>query len=145
MAKPGLNFSASQKPAGTGWQGFAEFQIRQAMNEGQFANLPGAGKPIAGLDEPYDEDWWLTAFLKREKLSIPCPSLDIRREVESCFERISHLSIEADVRKELNAINLRIATVNQTTTSGPATSVATVDVEKILTHWRATPRNRRCK
>ena len=34
----------------------AENRIREAIEEGQFDDLPGLGKPIADIDEPYDPD-----------------------------------------------------------------------------------------
>jgi hypothetical protein len=47
----------------------AENQIRRMIEEGKFDNLPGAGKPIPDIDEPYDENWWLKSFLKREGIT----------------------------------------------------------------------------
>jgi hypothetical protein len=44
-------------------------RIRQAMEEGQFENLPGFGKPIPDIDEPYDPNWWVKKWMKREKIS----------------------------------------------------------------------------
>jgi hypothetical protein len=46
----------------------AEILIQRAMEDGQFENLPGAGRPLAILSEPYSENWWTKAFLKREHL-----------------------------------------------------------------------------
>jgi len=43
-------------------------RIRQAMEEGKFDDLPGLGKPIPDIDEPYDPDWWIKKWVKREKL-----------------------------------------------------------------------------
>jgi len=47
----------------------AENQIRRLIEEGKLDNLPGAGKPIPGIDEAYDENWWLKAYLKREGIT----------------------------------------------------------------------------
>jgi hypothetical protein len=44
-------------------------RIRQAMEEGQFEDLPGYGKPIPDIDEPYDPMWWVKKWMKKEKLS----------------------------------------------------------------------------
>ena len=46
----------------------AEHRIRQAMEEGQFDNLPGLGKPIPDIDEPYDPLWWVRKWVRREQL-----------------------------------------------------------------------------
>ena len=43
-----------------------ERQIRLAMARGEFADLPGAGEPIEGLDETYDPLWWVKRWTERE-------------------------------------------------------------------------------
>jgi Domain of unknown function (DUF1992) len=45
----------------------ADNRIRQAMEEGEFENLPGFGKPIPDIDEPYDPNWWAKQWMKRER------------------------------------------------------------------------------
>ena len=47
----------------------ADNRVRQAMEEGQFDDLPGLGKPIPDIDEPYDPMWWVKKWMKRENLS----------------------------------------------------------------------------
>ena len=46
----------------------AENRIRSAIEEGQFDNLPGMGKPSPLIDQPYDPLWWVRAKLKAEDL-----------------------------------------------------------------------------
>lgn len=43
-----------------------ERQIRLAMGRGEFADLPGQGQPIEGLDEAYDPLWWVKRWAERE-------------------------------------------------------------------------------
>lgn len=47
----------------------AENRIREAIEEGQFDNLAGFGQPIADIDEPYDPDWWVKKWIRREGMS----------------------------------------------------------------------------
>jgi hypothetical protein len=47
----------------------AENRIREAIEEGQFDDLPGLGKPIPDIDEPYDPDWWIKKWIRREGMS----------------------------------------------------------------------------
>src|SRR6476661_350693 len=47
----------------------AEYLIRDAMAQGKFDNLKYAGKPIPGLGEAYDPDWWVKGLLERENLT----------------------------------------------------------------------------
>ena len=55
-----------------------------------FENLPGKGKPLDGIgahgvDSHRDEDWWLKAKLRRERLSYLPPTLAIRKELEEAL------------------------------------------------------------
>lgn len=47
----------------------AEDKIRSAIEAGEFDNLPGFGKPLALIDEPYDENWWLRRKIRAEGLN----------------------------------------------------------------------------
>jgi hypothetical protein len=47
----------------------AENRIREAIEEGQFDDLPGLGKPIADIDEPYDPNWWVKQWIRRAGMS----------------------------------------------------------------------------
>jgi len=60
----------------------ADNRIRQAMEEGQFDDLPGLGKPIPDIDEPYDPLWWVKQWVKREKLGA-----ELAQELRSLRER----------------------------------------------------------
>lgn len=56
----------------------AEQRIQEAMREGKFDRLAGAGEPMACADEPFDEMWWLRKWVKREKLSQPALNRELR-------------------------------------------------------------------
>lgn len=43
----------------------AENRIREAIEAGELEDLPGLGKPIPGIDEPYDPLWWVKSWMKR--------------------------------------------------------------------------------
>lgn len=50
-------------------QVLAENRLRDAMEQGKFENLPGAGKPIPDLDVAYDPDWWLKKKIQEDDIS----------------------------------------------------------------------------
>ena len=54
-------------------ESLAERRIREAQERGDFDGLPGAGRPLEGLDGPYDELWWVKRKLAREGLSLEGP------------------------------------------------------------------------
>ncbi|MFL6219846.1 MAG: DUF1992 domain-containing protein, partial [Actinomycetes bacterium] len=74
-----------RKPPGVGFGTWVERRIREAAERGEFDNLPGAGKPIADLDKPHDELWWVKDKLRRENLSYLPPTIALRKEAEDAL------------------------------------------------------------
>ena len=125
-----------RKPPGKSWESWFEELIRQAEAEGAFQDLPGAGKPLPDLDKPYDPDWWVKQLVRRERVSVLPPALELLRKVETELAAIRTLSSETEVRRRLTALNAAIAKVNASATEGPPTRLATLDVEALVAEWR---------
>ncbi|HZP30459.1 MAG TPA: DUF1992 domain-containing protein [Acidimicrobiia bacterium] len=128
---------SSRKPARVPFESWVERKIREGIERGEFAGLPGEGRPIPDIDEPRDELWWLRKKLEREQLAVLPPTLQIRKDRDDALRRIGAATSEAQVRSILADINRRIAKVNSTATAGPPSSVATLDVEDVVARWRA--------
>ena len=45
---------------------YVERKIREATARGEFDDLPGAGEPIADLDD--DPLWWVKRWVRRERI-----------------------------------------------------------------------------
>lgn len=45
----------------------AERLIEEAIEAGEFGDLPGAGKPIPGAGRVDDEYWWVREWVKRNR------------------------------------------------------------------------------
>ncbi len=45
--------------------------IREAMESGDFDDLPGLGMPIPGAGKPDDALWWVRAWMSRNDLDSP--------------------------------------------------------------------------
>ncbi len=43
--------------------------IREAIERGEFDDLPGAGKPLPVLAEPYEPNWWVRRWMEREGIT----------------------------------------------------------------------------
>jgi hypothetical protein len=127
-----------RKPPGTSWETWTEAQIRVAAENGAFDNLPGAGKPLADLDQAHDPLWWVKRLVQREQLSLLPPSLELLRRVEKELATIETLDDEATVRTRLAALNLDIARVNATVVEGPPTRLGPLDIDQIVVNWRRT-------
>jgi hypothetical protein len=128
-----------RKPPGTSWETWIEAQIRVAIDEGAFDNLPGAGKPLPNLGQEYDPlSRWVKQLVQREQISMLPPSLELLRKVETELATIEKLHNEAAVRHRVAALNVEIAKVNATVVEGPPTRLGTLDVDQVVAQWRCT-------
>lgn len=86
--------------------------IDEARARGEMDNLPGAGEPLPGLDEPYDENWWIKRKLRDENVRVGPDVLRWRREAEELAEELPRLPSEARVRAQVRKINDLLARAN---------------------------------
>ena len=117
-----------------------ERQIREAQERGVFDNLPGAGKPLADVGGPKDENWWLRQYVQREGLDgvafLP-PALALRKEAEDIQVTAAELGTEAQVRELVTHLNDRILDALRKPSEGPPMTLMQLDVESVVTSWRA--------
>ena len=119
------------------YETWVERQIREAQERGAFDNLPGAGKPIPGLNGRDDPNWWVKGLLKREQIRAPLPpALALRREVQDLPGTLGDCRTEADVRELVEDLNQRILELRRRPAEGPPVFVRTVDVETAVAEWR---------
>ena len=127
---------SERKPPGKRWETWVEEKIRESQVEGGFERLEGHGKPIPGLDAPYDPLWWVKKLLEREKLSVLPLALEVRASVDRAMASMWSLPSEVHVRTRVTAINAEIGRANRSTAEGPPTTLAPLDVEDVLAEWR---------
>lgn len=129
-----------RKPAGVEFETWVDAQVRAAQDSGAFDNLPGTGKPIPNLDQPYDENWCVKRKLREEDVPAEAllpPSLRLRREIERLPETVRGLAAERLVREAVAELNERIVAWQRSPTP-PHVPVRRVDAEAIVEQWRAT-------
>lgn len=118
------------------YESWIDEQIRLAQERGEFDDLPGAGRPIAGLHKS-DPDWWIKAKLAREGVEPPrSEPLLLRDEVRDLPATLDDARTEAEAREVLEDLNRRIRSSRLRRHALPAQVVATVDVEAELDGWR---------
>jgi hypothetical protein len=125
-----------RKPPGVSWESWIDKRIREGQEQGLFDDLPGHGQPIADLDRPHDELWWVRKKLRDEEVAFLPPALAIRQERDEALDRIRRATCEEDVRRIIEDINERIRYVNSHVVSGPPTTVMPLDVERTVQQWR---------
>ncbi len=63
----------------------AEEQIRRAIQEGQFDNLPGKGKSLRLDDHPFEDPEWRLAHHLLRSNGFTLPWIERRREIEAAI------------------------------------------------------------
>ena len=126
-----------RKPPGVSWETWIDRQIREGMERGDFDGLAGHGKPLADVDRPHDELWWVRNKLQREGVSYLPPTLALRKDVEDARDAIMTAGSEDEVRALVADINERIRSVNRLATAGPPSNLMPLDRERTLDAWRA--------
>ena len=115
----------------------AEIAIQQAMRRGDFDDLPGAGKPLSGLTERHDPDWWIRQKIRNEQLTgLGPPALTLRTENAQLDARLDALFREDEVRAALEDFNRRVIEARRQLLGGPPVVTPTRDVEAEIAAWR---------
>jgi hypothetical protein len=120
-----------------------DLQVRQAMERGEFDNLPGAGKPIDGLGTEHDPDWWLKKLVERERIAVLPPALALRKEDAELDGRLDRHSTESEVRREVEDFNARVIRARYTPVDGPPLITMPRDVDEAVGAWRLRREARR--
>jgi hypothetical protein len=114
----------------------AEYLIRDAMAQGKFDNLEYAGKPIPGLGEGYDPDWWVKGLIQRENISGLGPkAILLRTEDAGLDARIDLQYSERQVRDIVEDFNARVIEARRQLQGGPPVVTKTRDVDVEVQRW----------
>jgi len=116
---------------------WVDLQVQQAMARGEFDNLPGKGKPIEGLGEHHDPDWWLKKLIEREKIAVLPPALQLRKDDLELDGVLDTLATEEAVRRELETFNERIKRARMQLEGGPPVITPMRDVDADVRAWSA--------
>jgi len=115
---------------------WVDLQIKQAMERGEFDDLPGYGKPIEGLGAGHDPDWWVKKLVEREQISALPPALQIRKDDAELDARLDRMSVESEVRREVEEFNERVRQARYQPLGGPPMITQPRDVEAEVEAWR---------
>jgi hypothetical protein len=114
-----------------------EISIQQAMRRGDFDDLPGSGKPLTGLQNAYDPNWWIRQKIERERLTgLGPPALTLRTEDAQLDEKLDAAPSEDAARSMLGDFNARIIEARRQLQGGPPVITQPRDVDAELRRWR---------
>jgi len=116
----------------------ADYLIRDAMAQGKFDNLKYAGKPIPGLGEGYDPDWWVKGLIQRENITGLGPqAILLRTEDAGLDARLDAQYSEKQVRDIVEDFNARVIDARRQLQGGPPVVTKTRDADVELQRWHA--------
>lgn len=117
-------------------QTWVDLQVRQAMERGEFDDLPGKGKPIEGLGESHDPDWWLKKLVERERIVVLPPSVALRKEDAGLDDELDRYTSEKQVREHVEDFNARVIRARYSLSPGPPLVTMPRDVDATVAAWK---------
>lgn len=115
----------------------ADYLVRDAMARGEFDNLKYAGKPIPGLGENPDPDWWIKGLIRRENLTgLGPPAILLRREDAELDSVLDSRYSEQQVREVIESFNKRVVEARRQLQGGPPVITKTRDADHEVDRWR---------
>jgi len=115
----------------------ADYLVRDAMARGEFDNLKYAGKPIPGLGDRYDPDWWIKGLIQRENLTgIGPQAILLRKEDVELDDLLDTLYTEKQVRETVEDFNTRVIEARRQLLGGPPVITKTRDVDGEVARWQ---------
>lgn len=114
-----------------------ESALDKAIRRGDFDDLPGRGKPLSGLHNSQDPDWWIKAKMDHEDMSGVAPAaFQLRKENAVLEDTLDAFSREADVRAYLAGFNDRVRDAVMDLREGPPVFTPPRRVEDEVAAWR---------
>jgi hypothetical protein len=109
----------------------ADKRIEEAMREGKFDNLPGAGKPLDLEPMPADESarlmWWALRILKQN--DVMPEEVRWRKAIDMLKENIHHARDERRVVQLVGEVNQLVHKLNTLGTNALHCGIAPLDLE----------------
>jgi len=130
---------SDRKPPGIRSEDWIERQIREAQERGVFDDLPGAGKPLVGLDRPFTAERWAADWARREGGDLAAmlpPLLVLRRERAALVAALARVPSEVMLRELVADFNRRLLDQYRRPTGGPLVPVGLLDLDETLDTWR---------
>jgi Domain of unknown function (DUF1992) len=119
---------------GSALRRLADKRIEDAMKEGKFDNLEGAGKPLDLEDMPADEDvrmmWWAIRILRRNDFTPH--EIRWRKIVDGLKAELAEACDETRVRKLVIQINELVRKINTLGTNALKSAIVGVSLEEEL-------------
>ncbi len=113
-----------------------ERRIVEAMQRGEFDNLPGAGKPLhIESPPPKNEDLWWALKIMRQAEVVP-DEIRYRKRIDELRREVAAADSEQKALAAVRALNDQIRKLNRMGTNVIPTTLTTFDEANLLAQWR---------
>ncbi len=90
----------------------AEERIREAMQRGDFQNLPGSGQPLELKDDHHIPDDLRLAYKVLKNAHCLPPELELKKEIKTAEELLTSLEDESEKYRQIKRVNYLIMKLN---------------------------------
>jgi hypothetical protein len=91
----------------------AEERIRDAIQRGEFDNLPGRGKPLDLEDDRHIPDDLRLAYKVLKNAACLPPELELKKEIRKAQELLSSMEDEGQKYRQLQKLNFLVMKLNE--------------------------------
>ena len=91
----------------------AEERIRDAIQRGEFDNLPGRGKPLDLEDDRHIPDDLRLAYKVLKNAACLPPELELKKEIRKAEELLSSMEDEGQKYRQLQKLNFLVMKLNE--------------------------------
>ena len=113
-----------------------ERRIVEAMQRGEFDDLPGAGKPLhIEPPPPVNEDLWWALKILRQAEVVP-DEIRYRKRIDALRRQVATADSEQEALAAVRALNDQIRKLNRMGTNVIPTTLTTFDEADLLAQWR---------
>lgn len=113
-----------------------ESALDAAIRRGDFDDLPGLGRPLTGLHNSEDPDWWIKQKMDHEELSGVAPAaFQLRKENAVLEDTVDAFTTESQVREYLAGFNDRVRAAVMDLREGPPVFTPPRKVEDEVIAW----------
>ncbi len=96
------------------WRKIAENKIREAINNGEFKNIPGAGEPLKIKDDSHIPQELRMAHKILKNANCLPPELELKKEIMCTEEMLAKEPDEEKKYKQMKKLNYLVMKLNMT-------------------------------
>ncbi len=114
------------------YQKIVEKKIQEAVDKGEFDNLPGQGKPLKLDDDVRIPDDLRLAYKVLKNANCLPPEVELRKEIRQMEDMLDQIPDEKEKYRQIKKINLKVMKLNMMGHKSPLLEEKQIYYRKIL-------------